>query len=583
MSEKISLQQLESFLWKAADILRGNMDASEFKDYIFAIMFLKRISDSFDEEKEKVLEKFYKKGKEKKQVEKLSEDPIQYDSFFIPQKAHWNYLKDTKHDIGAELNKAVEAIEEKNQTLEGVLVSIDFNKKDKLSDKTLRDLISHFSKHRLRNSDFEKPDLMGTAYEYLIKMFADSAGKKGGEFYTPSEVVNLLVRLIKPQSKMRVYDPTCGSGGMLIQSRNYLIDNGEDPRNISLFGQEMNQGTWAICKINMFLHSVFNADIKKGDTIRDPKHLKDGELMVFDRVIANPPFSLAKWGKEESDDDRYGRFPYGTPPKDTGDFAFIQHMIASLNSKGVLGIVVPHGVLFRGGSEMNIRKNIIENDLIESIIGLPGGLFYGTGIPAVVLIINKNKSSNRKNKIIFINSENEYEKGKNQNRLNEENIKKILTTFDNFKEITKYSKVIDKNYILENEYNLNIKRYIDTSTPTEQFDTYALINGFVPIIEVINDFNKEILKEIDINCIFDKKNKNYYQFKSEIKSKKQIKDLISKNQSAINFFEHLWDKYKFSINEIENDIKESEEMMKKKLNELGYDSVDNNELKSLNK
>ena len=312
-------------------------------------------------------------------------------------------------------------------------------------------------------------------------------------------------------------------------------------------------------------------------------HLKDGELMVFDRVIANPPFSLAKWGKEESDDDRYGRFPYGTPPKDTGDFAFIQHMIASLNSKGVLGIVVPHGVLFRGGSEMNIRKNIIENDLIEAIIGLPGGLFYGTGIPAVVLIINKNKSSNRKNKIIFINSENEYEKGKNQNRLNEENIKKILTTFDNFKEITKYSKVIDKNYILENEYNLNIKRYIDTSTPTEQFDTYALINGFVPIIEVINDFNKEILKEIDINCIFDKKNKNYYQFKSEIKSKKQIKDLISKNQSAINFFEHLWDKYKFSINEIENDIKESEEMMKKKLNELGYDSVDNNELKSLNK
>ena len=529
MSEKLTSQQLESFLWKTADILRGNMDASEFKDYIFATMFLKRISDSFDEEQEKVIAKFIKKGRNEKEAKKLSNDPDQYDSFFIPKKAHWNYLKDLKHNVGEELNKAIAAIEEENDELEGVLVSIDFNKKEKLPDKKLRDLISHFSKYRLRNSDFEKPDLMGSAYEYLIKMFADSAGKKGGEFYTPSEVVNLLVRLIKPKSKMRVYDPTCGSGGMLIQSRNYLIENGENPRNISLFGQEMNQGTWAICKMNMFLHSVFNADIKKGDTIRDPKHLKSGELMTFDRVIANPPFSLAKWGKEEADNDSFGRFPYGTPPKDTGDLAFVQHMIASLNADGVMGVVVPHGVLFRGASEKEIRKGILDNDLLEAVIGLPPKLFYGTGIPAAMLIINKKKSKDKKNKIIFINGELEFEEGKNQNRLREQDIKKILSKFDNFKDDKRYSKVVSMDEVKENEYNLNIRRYADTSPPPEKFDTYALLNGGIPISEVEDEYIQETLKGMDVSCVFNKKDKNYYEFKSEIKSKEQIKK-ISQNR-----------------------------------------------------
>ncbi len=462
--DKLTTERLERYLWSAADILRGSIDSSDYKGFIFGFLFLKRLSDRFDEEVEAL----------KGNASANPEDPDEHD-FFVPKRARWSEIQKVATNIGEALNKAAAELEEKNAKLEGVLAGIDFNDERKLGDARNRDvvlgkLVQHFARLDLRNASLSEPDMLGRAYEYLIEKFADDAGKKGGEFYTPRMVVRLIVELLQPKEGMRICDPTCGSGGMLIECAHYLDRHGQNPTNLSLFGQEKNLGTWAICKMNMLLHGLPDARIEKGDTIRDPK-LRDGDgLMLFDRVIANPPFSLDEWGRETAEHDPYGRFEFGVPPKTKGDLAFVQHMVATANRSGMVGVVMPHGVLFRGAAEGEIRKGLLQRDLVEAVIGLPTNLFYGTGIPAAVLVFNKAKAAGRKKKVLFIEASRGFKEGTAQNYLREEDVEKIAATFHAFKDVDRYARVVALDEIEKNDFNLNISRYVETAEAAEKVD-----------------------------------------------------------------------------------------------------------------
>lgn len=491
MGSKLTLPQLESFLWKSADILRGKIDSSDYKKYIFGLLFYKRMSDVWDEEFNSILKEYN------------DEDIARADynhRFQIPEDCRWEKVTEQAENIGQRLNDIFDKLANANSPkLDKIFDDLDFANKDRFPNETLQRLINHFSQYNFGNT-YISSDLLGDAYEYLIKQFAADAGKKGGEFYTPREVEKVIVGILKPHQKDHIYDPTVGSGGFLLEAYDYLKQKSGEKiaKTLYLYGQEQNLATFAIAKINMFLHGLDSADIRRGDTLANPQFLnQQGGLQTFDIVVANPPYSIKDY-EWEAFKNKFGRLEgYDAPPEKNADYAFVLHIIKSMNTNGRAGIVLPHGVLTRGNAEARIREQILKNDLVEAIVALPSKLFYGTGIPAVVVILNKNKAEDKKNKVLIIDAEKDFQEGKNQNTLRPADINKIVKAFNGYEDIDKYARVVSLKDIEEKDFNLNIREYIDSSEEDEVIDVKKVRSEIASLKKELAEADALVEKYLD--------------------------------------------------------------------------------------
>jgi len=451
---KITLSQLEQYLSKAAWILKGPVDAADFKVYIFPLLFFKRISDVYDEE--------YKQALEESGGDVEYASLPEFHRFIVPENCHWNDVREVTTNVGQALQYAFREIEKANQKfLYGIFGDAQWTNKERLSDELLINLIEHFSQHNLSNANAE-PDILGQAYEYLIKHFADLTNKKAGEFYTPRSVVNLMGRIIDAKPGESIYDPACGTGGMLLECIDHLKENNQDYRTLKIFGQEKNLTTSTIARMNMFLHGVEDFTVVRDDTLRNPAFFSGDNLATFDCVIANPPFSLKKWGASLWEKDPYGRNIAGVPPDSNGDLAWVQHMVKSMEyPNGRVAVVLPHGALFRKGKEGKIREQLLKMDIIEAVIGLGANIFYGAAISACILVFRAFKKKDKKNKVLFINAVDQVRVGRAQNYLENEHIERIYKWYRDYKDVQCNAKVVEMEQIESNDFNLNISLYVE--------------------------------------------------------------------------------------------------------------------------
>lgn len=450
----MTISELEQYLSKAAWILKGPIGASDFKAYIFPMLFFKRISDVYDEEYQDALE-------ESDGDEDYASLP-EFHRFVIPEGCHWDEVRGTTSNIGLKIETCLREIEAANQEhLYGIFGDAQWSNKEKLPDRLLTDLVEHFSQYTLSTALVAR-DMLGQAYEYLIKHFADLTNKKAGEFYTPRSVVHLMGLIIDPHEGESIYDPACGTGGMLIESIEHLQAAGEDFRTLKLHGQEKNLTSSSIARMNMFLHGVEDFQVARGDTLRSPAFFDGDGLQTFDCVIANPPFSLKEWGADQWANDPHGRNIAGVPPKGNGDMAWVQHMIKSMKLKtGRMAVVLPHGALFRKAAEGKIRKALLDMDLLEAVVGLGPNIFYGTQLAACIMVFRAGKPKPRRKKVIFIDASDQIRTGRAQNFLEPEHVQRIFEWYSEGKDIENHVKVATMDEIAENDHNLNIPLYVE--------------------------------------------------------------------------------------------------------------------------